>query len=146
MPGPPKTPRAFKVLSGQKPSKIAAGFEEAPEFPVVEPGAFPGAPQHLNPDGAEMWNGVGAQLVACGVVQVVDLYALEELAYAWQNFRQKAKAGMEVTASEHNALKGLLQEFGLTPAARRRVVANITEPPKQNRFRQFGHSAKPETA
>jgi hypothetical protein len=77
------------------------------------------------------------------VIQVVDLYALEELAYSWQVFRQKAKAGMEVTASEHNALKGLLIEFGLTPAARRRVVANITDPPKANRFARHGSKPAP---
>jgi hypothetical protein len=76
--------------------------------------------------------------VACGVLQVVDLYGLEQLCYAWQLFRQKAKAGMDVTASENNALRGLFSEFGMSPAARRRVVANMGETPLANRFAGHG--------
>jgi len=108
----------------------------APQFdPVRE---FPPAPQHLNADGATLWRELGPQLIACGVLQVVDLYALEQLCYAWQRFRKKAKAEMDVTASEDNALKALWAEFGLTPAARRRVVANLIEPPEENRFAKHG--------
>jgi phage terminase small subunit len=136
MPGPPKTPREFKVVSGTLRADDA--MPDAPQFPVVR--EFPAPPQQLNPDGVAIWNDLGRQLTACGVIQVVDLYALEQLAYSWQVFRQKSKAGMEVTASEHNALKGLLIEFGLTPAARRRVVANITEAQPTNRF--SGHGKK----
>lgn len=110
-----------------------------PQFPIVR--EFPAAPQHLNPDGLDMWTTLGRELVGCGVLQSVDLSALEQLCYCWQIFRQKARAGMEVTASEHNALKGLLAEFGLTPAARRRVVANHAEAPAANRF--AGHGKRP---
>ena len=135
MPGPPKTPREFKIIAGtDRESRDAT--PDAPKFPLVRD--FPEPPQHLNPDGVAIWADLGRQLTGCGVIQVVDLYALEELCYAWQIFRQKARAGMEVTASEHNALKGLLIEFGLTPAARRRVVANITEAAPTNRFAKHG--------
>jgi len=138
MPGPPKTPKNFKIISGtNRPHRDDA--PDAPQFPIVRD--FPEPPQHLNPDGAEAWNSLGKELTACGVLQTVDLRALEQLCYCWQIFRQKARAGMEVTASEHNALKGLLVEFGLTPAARRRVVANLTEAPPQNRF--HGHGKRP---
>lgn len=132
MPGPQKTPKQFKIVSGtSRPSRDDVDVN-APQFPVVR--EFPPAPAHLNPDGLEMWTNLGRELVGCGVLQSVDLAALEQLCYGWQVFRQKAKAGMEVTASEHNALKGLMCEFGLTPAARRRVVANLAEAPPANRF------------
>ena len=140
MPGPPKKPRALKVIAGTDQPARRGDDKPAPEFaPVRE---FSAPPMHLNADGAGLWNELGPQLVACGVLQVVDLYALEQLCYAWQRFRQKAKAGFEVTASEDNALKALWQEFGLTPAARRRVVANsVGEAPKENRF--SGHGKRP---
>lgn len=138
MPGPAKTPRALKVISGTD-QPCRRDEIPPPEFaPVTQ---FPAAPQHLNPDGSALWGELGPQLVACGVLQVVDLYALEQLCYAWQRFRQKAKAGFEVTASEDNALKALWQEFGLTPAARRRVVAGTNEDGKKNRF--SGHGKRP---
>ncbi len=137
MPGPAKTPAELKVIAGTD-----RADRQDPDTPKFEPVRdFPQAPQHLNPDGKAMWVQLGNQLVACGVLQVVDLYALEQLCYCWQQHRQKAKAGMPVTASEDNALKGLLAEFGLTPSARRRVVANLKEPPPANRFAQ--HAKRP---
>lgn len=99
-------------------------------------------PQHLNPDGAQAWNDLGPKLVAAGVLQEVDLYPLEQVCYAWQRFRQKAKAGMDMSASDDNALKALWSEFGMTPAARRRVAANLVDPnvekPKGNAFAGIG--------
>lgn len=134
----PRKPDQFKVIAGTARPDRADPNKDAPQFaPVTE---FPAPPQHLNPDGVAMWTALGPQLVACGVLQVVDLYALEQLCYAWQRFRQKAKAGFEVTASEDNALKALWQEFGLTPAARRRVAAGTAEEGK-NRF--SGHGKRP---
>lgn len=135
MPGPAKTPNELKVIAGtDRPDRQEPA--DAPQFERVK--EFPPPPQHLEPDGATLWRELGSQLVACGVLQVVDLYALEQLCYAWQRFRNKAKAKFEVTASEDNALKALFAEFGLTPAARRRVVANITDAPPANRFAAHG--------
>lgn len=125
MPNPRKPP-ALKLLAGtdrkdrQEPADVPK-FEQVTEFPE--------APQTLNADGAKAWQDLGPQLVAAGVLQVVDLFALEQLCYAWQRFRKKAKADMEMTASDDNALKALFSEFGMTPAARRRVAANLAEPP-----------------
>ena len=130
MPGPSKILNKFKVLSG-----TARSDRDAPDGPEFETVAdFPDPPQHLNVDGVLMWNTLGKQLVACKVLQVVDFYALEQLAYAWQQFRKKAKADMEVTASETNALKGLFDAFGLNPAARRKVAGSVTQDPKKNKF------------
>ncbi len=131
-------PHALKIIQGTK--QPCRANEDAPEFaPVRE---FPPAPQHLNTDGAAAWAHLGRKLVAAGVLREVDLYPLEQLCYAWQRFRKKAKADMDVTASEDNALKALWSEFGMTPAARRRVAANLLDPdariPKGNAFAGIG--------
>jgi phage terminase small subunit len=133
----PKKPPSLKSISGtDQPCRRGENDPPPPDFEPVR--AFPVPPQHLNVDGAAMWSELGPQLVACGVLQLPDLFALEQVCVAWQQFRKKAKADMEITASEHNALRGLLSEFGLSPAARRRVVANITDAPPQNRFASHG--------
>lgn len=80
-----------------------------------------------------MWNRLGPQLVAARVMQVVDLYSLEQLCYSWQCFRKKAKAEIEPTAAETTALKSLFSEFGMTPASRQKVSSG-SERPKGNKF------------
>ncbi|ANF84633.1 terminase [Pseudomonas antarctica] len=119
----------LKVLAGTtRPDREEA---DAPEFDLVAD--FPDPPQHLNVDGSEMWRSLGRQLVSARVLQVVDLYSLEQLCFAWQCFRKKAKADMESTAAETTALKALFSEFGMTPASRRKVSSG-SEKPKGNAF------------
>ena len=131
-------PTTLKLIQGT--SRPDRDPKDAPEFQPVR--TFPDPPQHLNLDGAAAWSDLGPKLVAAGVLQEVDLYPLEQLCYAWQRFRKKAKADMEITASEDNALKALWSEFGMTPAARRRVAANLVDPdaqtPKGNAFAGIG--------
>ena len=136
MAGRPK-PKGWKVLSGTL--QKCREPKDVPDFEPVK--VFPDPPLHLNTDGAAAWSDLGPKLVAAGVLQVVDLYPLEQLCYAWQRFRQKAKAQMDVTASEDNALKALWSEFGMTPASRRRVASNLINPdatPKENPFTALG--------
>ena len=136
-------------MRGRKPTapnlKVLAGtnrpdreVQDMPEYDLVD--NFPPAPQHLNADGAEMWGSLGPQLVKARVLQTVDLFSLEQLCFAWQRFRQKAKAGMELTAAEDSALKGLFSEFGMTPAARRKVSAG-GEKPAGNKFANNGRKS-----
>ncbi|MGO4003161.1 hypothetical protein ABVN23_18925 [Pseudomonas fluorescens] len=119
----------LKVLAGT--TRPDREVTDAPEFDLIDD--FPDAPQHLNRDGAEMWESLGRQLVAAKVLQVVDLYSLEQLCFAWQCFRKKAKADMEATAAETTALKALFSEFGMTPASRRKVSSG-GEQKKGNTF------------
>ncbi|AVK20255.1 phage terminase, small subunit [Pseudomonas aeruginosa] len=84
-----------------------------------------------------MWNQLGPQLVAAKVLQVVDLYSLEQLCFAWQCFRKKARADMEATAAEQTALKALFSEFGMTPASRRKV-SSAGEKQAGNQFAKNG--------
>ena len=132
MQGRKPTAKHLKILAGT--SRPDREFPDAPEFDLVS--EFPEAPRHLDIDGAFMWNSLGPQLVAAKVLQTVDLYSLEQLCVAWQCFRKKAKAGMESTAAENQALKSLLAEFGMTPASRRRVVAGDTVK-KGNKFAKY---------
>lgn len=117
--GRKRTDPNLKVIAGtDRPDRE---IQDVPKFDLIDD--FPAAPLHLNIDGIQMWNNLGPQLVNTKVLQVVDLYPLEQLCVAWQMFRKKAKADMEITASEHQALKALFSEFGMTPASRSKVTA-----------------------
>lgn len=109
----------LKVLAGT--NRPDREVKDAPQFDPVD--EFPEPPQHLSSDGAEMWNKLGRQLMAARVLQVVDLYPLEQLCFMWQCFRRKAKANMEPTAAESNAMKAIFSEFGMTPASRSKVTS-----------------------
>ena len=141
----PRKDSLVKLIAGTsekaREARQAAEEADAPQFEALR--EFPDPPQTLNTDGAALWKKLGPELVACGLVQVVDVYALEHLCYLWQLFKQKAAAKLEVTASESNALRAAFSEFGLTPAARRRVVANLGagKAPPANRF--AGHGKRP---
>ncbi|MCU5785932.1 hypothetical protein [Alloalcanivorax marinus] len=131
-------PGHLKVLAGtDRPDRDKGG--EAPAFDLVE--EFPEPPQHLNTDGAEMWRDLGPRLVAASVLQVVDLYALEQLCATWQQQRQRAKAGLPSKAADLNALRCMFNEFGMTPASRARVPGSA--PPNGNKFSANGRRSEP---
>lgn len=130
------TPENKKVIQGTF-RKDRADID-APKFDIVE--EFPQPPLHLNADGVAMWKDLGKQLVAVKVLQVVDLYLLEQLCYTWQRFRQKARAGSDSTAAETGALKSLFCELGMTPASRSKVHAS-GEKPAGNKFASNGKKA-----
>lgn len=135
----PRKPNHLKVISGtDQPCRM--DLPELGKFEVVE--EFPAAPQTLNPDGAGMWNTLGPQLQANRLLTVVDLYALQQLCYCWQRHIVKQKAGMDITASEDNALKGLYAEFGLTPRARQAVAGKQIRDPEKPAANPFGSIGK----
>ena len=134
MRGRKPTAPALKVIAGT--ARPDREVPDAPEFDLVED--FPEPPQHLNVDGAAMWSDLGPQLVAAKVLQVVDLYALQQLCDAWQRAVAKQKAGMDITAAEDTALKALLSEFGMTPASRRKVAQGGADKKTGNKFGALG--------
>lgn len=118
--------------------KGTATAERQPGVSYTPVTDFPPAPAHLNVDGAELWNTMGRELTTCGALQIVDLYALGQLAYMWQKHMAQARAGDDITATENIALKSLLSEFGATPSSRRRVgSAGDGEHGKKNPFKKF---------
>lgn len=131
MRGRKPTAPALKVIAGTaRPDREAP--DDAPEFDLVD--EFPEPPQHLNVDGAAMWNNLGPQLVKSKVLQTVDLFALQQLCYAWQRAVAKQKAGMDITAAEDMALKAMFSEFGMTPASRRKVSSGGDGKKAGNKF------------
>lgn len=131
MRGRKPTAPALKVIAGTaRPDREAPA--DAPEFDLVE--VFPPPPQHLNIDGATMWNDLGPCLVKARALQIVDLYALQQLCYAWQRAVAKQKAGMDITAAEDMALKAMFSEFGITPASRRKVSTGGDSKKAGNKF------------
>lgn len=146
MKGRKPTPKGLKVISGT--DRADRETPDAPSYDLVE--EFPEAPANLNIDGASMWNTLGPQLVTARVLQIVDLYILEQLCYTWQRFKQKSNAGSDITASENNAMKALFSEMGISPASRRFVTkqpADKSDNPfvqlgKRPQFREFEEPPK----
>lgn len=129
-------PTQLHIVRGTKPRQ--GGGDQEPQFTPVDD--FPPPPDYLTVDGVALWNELGRELVANKILQVVDLYALAQLAYTWQRFIQRARAGSDIAAADSTALKGLFSEFGATPAARRRVAAHGV-PTTKNRFAKFASPA-----
>ena len=127
-------PDGLKVIQGTF-QKCRGRDDSSPSFDIVED--FPSPPSSLDVDGVEMWNNVGKQLVAAKVLQVVDMYVLEQLCYSWQIFRRNSKAGMPMTAADNTSLRGLFSELGMTPASRSKVSAGV-EKAAGNKFASNG--------
>ncbi|WP_174971749.1 hypothetical protein [Pandoraea morbifera] len=109
---------------------------EAIEFDLVE--EFPEPPPMLNAVGAAFWNREGPRLVKAGVIQVVDLNAFTIVCYEWQMWTQKASAGISLTASEGNYLRGLFSDFCMSGPASRSKAAIGGEKPAGNKFATNG--------
>jgi P27 family predicted phage terminase small subunit len=136
-------PTEIKILRGN-PGKRRLNHREP------KPAAgLPPCPRHLKGIAAEAWRSIGAQLVALHTVTLADLHALELLVSAYAEYRRaqaiverrgatyatRTERGMIVRRRPEVAIagdawrrvKGMLVEFGLTPAARSRV-STTSEP------------------
>lgn len=131
------TPTPAAILQMRGTARADRVRPDMPAFDLVN--EFPKPPSYLGPEGKRMWKNAGPQLVAAGVLQVVDLYPLEQLCYLWQRFRKAAKGGDQITGADTAALRGMFSEFGMTPAARRRVSAAkaAAKPESGNRFAKY---------
>jgi len=139
MRGRKPTPHNLKVIAGTDRPDRAPPID-MPEFDIVE--SFPDPPLHLDVDGMFMWTDLGPRLVSARVLQVVDLFMLEQLCVAWSHFRKFAKANMPMAAADHNALKALFSEFGMSPASRRKVTS-VGKKETANRFASRGAANRP---
>lgn len=133
--GPKPAPTALKILRGERADRIN-GQEPAPPAGPVS------APEWLQGDGLVAWNQIAPQLLATGVLTVVDADALARycaLLVQWRKHLGIVERGGDVlvirdeagkvrytqvapSASLVNkygaALLRLEAEFGMTPAAR----------------------------
>lgn len=133
--GRKRVPPNLKVIQGTvQPGRAEPELDESQLLQ-----AAPGAPQYLNVDGKDMWDSVTKRMSVAKVLQEEDLYLIEQACYAWQRFRQKAVAGMPITASEDNAMKAMFSELGMSPASRLKAGAGAGES-KKNRFANNGRA------
>lgn len=144
MAGPAAKPRALKVLSGtNQPCRDGGGDAEFDGFDVLDNEAdFPSPPDHIGPEGQEVWVKYGPMLVRANVLQVSDLIALEHFCLTYQQMRDHVKFGEPISSVVHTALSKCYTEFGMTPASRSRIKTNAALG-KGNKFKQNGRKRKP---
>lgn len=129
MPGPERKSQALKVIAGTDRPDRNRSPETPKEVEFDQVSSLPRAPSYLNRYGREMWKTLGSQLVRCGVLQTPDLYAFEQLCLMWQGIKTRAQLGEQIPIRDHAMLNSLFVQFGVNPAARRRVARYLTEQP-----------------
>lgn len=127
-------PSAVHKLNGNPGKRKAPAREPRPKA------GLPSAPAELGKEGRLEWERVGAELLTLGLVSAVDRAALAGYCFAWERAlkaqRKLKREGETITTTRGNviqhpslgiynrAMKQLREfaiEFGMTPAARRRV-------------------------
>lgn len=152
-PGPPRKPTALKVIEGNPGKRALNKNEPQPRRPAE----CPAPPDHIEGEARAEWLRRAPELWRLGVLTDVDLPVFETMCSAYGRWRQaeatlrrmgqndalteglmiRTKAGNAVynpvLAASNRALeqfKSLAVEFGMTPAARSRIVAG-TPPAEQ---------------
>lgn len=114
------------------------------QFPI--PGRMPSPPEGLNDYGEALWRSLGKLLLDAGLLTQGDTIALEMLCLAYGRMKEANNRvddeGMVLESDKGNfyqspylsianraweQVKGMLAEFGLTPAERTRVMALVEQ-------------------
>ena len=144
--GRPPLPTKEKVLKGTfRPDRSPQNEPAPPILPTA-----PEAPSQLNRWAKQMWHETAKELMALGMITTLDTYSLEILCEQYGIYREMKDAITHVatkggkrkkisiaqylcirnsqTMPEYNSMrgafecyKGLLREFGLSPASRSRI-------------------------
>lgn len=140
-PGPPPKPIVIKRRLGN-PGEHALN-ENEPMFPA--PSRMPPVPEHLNRYAEDAWHRLGRLLLGAGLLTSADTIGLEMLCQSYGSWVHAlgmiAKTGGEVLVSDagnyyqnpwfhvankaYDQMMRMLAQFGLTPAERSRVVAQV---------------------
>ncbi|MBW1251963.1 MULTISPECIES: phage terminase small subunit P27 family [Pantoea] len=138
MPGPPKTPTHLQLVRGN-PSKRAVNKNEP-----KPPSGVPTTPKHFSKQEKYWFKRLGDELDCMGVITKLDGMALELLIGAyieWRTHRDyldeegetyttktqtgdtliKAHPRVAMMADAWKRLRGMMSEFGMTPASRSKV-------------------------
>lgn len=152
MSGPPKTPTHLRLVRGN-PSKRPINQNEPKPPPGVPP-----TPKHFSKQEKYWFNRLGEDLNCMGVITTLDGMALELLigAYVeWRSHRDilekegetyttisatgdkliKAHPRVAMMADAWKRLRGMMAEFGMTPASRSKV--NAGGPGEVNPIEEF---------
>ena len=121
---------------------------------------FPACPRHLDAEAREEWQRICDELDQMGLLTTADRPALAVYCVAWSRWidcEEKVKELGAVTASPKTGVAQynpyltianaaatqmvkLLQEFGLTPAARTKVHAIDRTPPDEDDFAELARA------
>jgi len=142
MKGRKPVPTEVKELRGT--ARADRMIKDEPEFPI--PGRMPSPPASLREDGEKLWRALGKLLLDVGLFTAGDAIALEMLCIAYDRMiraNRQLETRDEVLLSENgfayqnpwlqiankawDQVKGMLAEFGLTPAERTRVMAIVRD-------------------
>lgn len=138
MPGPPKTPTNLVVLRGN-PSKRPINKKEP-----KPPSGVPPIPKHFSKQEKYWFKRLGEELDCMNVISTLDGMALELLIGAYVEWRKhrdvleqegetyttttmtgdtliKAHPRVAMMADSWKRLRGMMAEFGMTPASRSKV-------------------------
>ena len=136
--GRPRKPTALIKLEGG----VQAKKTKRESKPLV---AYKRPPKHLSKKAKEKWEELGPKLYKLGLLTEIDLEAFEALCiiYAkWHDAENEATVSITETATGYNQInpmisvakgyftqyKGLLTEFGMSPASRTRIEAVPVSP------------------
>lgn len=147
MAGRRPTPTHLKMVRGNPGKRKLNDDPEPPALPVLPP-------EWLTALAREAWDEVVPVLAGMGVLTIADRLAVIMLCEAWAEWRratdycsqygdtytttsrngddmERAHPYSGIAADAHRRIKGLLVEFGLTPAARSKVSGNGKQTPKE---------------
>lgn len=143
-------PTAMKLLAGN-PGHRPLNTNEP------KPSGTPTCPRHLDADAKKEWHRISAELIAMGMLTIVDRAALAGYCASWSRWikaeQQIEKYGMVVKSPKSgfpiqnpyvgisntamDSMRKFLVEFGMTPAARSRVNATQINSDKQDDWAEF---------
>lgn len=128
-------PAGLHVIEGTRIRSYTRNNDPGPEFTKAQ--ELPPPPRHLRAPGKKLWNDLGRELLSSGVLQVVDIYALEQLASTWDRYQRLIEEGRDISPRLDATLRAQFAEFGATPSSRRRVSSNGSQGKAANRFQKF---------
>ena len=131
-------PTKLKLLAGNPGKRPLNDQEPAPDVVLPEP------PEHLSDEAQREWRRVGGLLVSLGLVSELDRAALAGYCQAWGRWAEaeealrqygvvvKSPSGfpmqspfLAVANKALEQMRGFLVEFGMTPASRSKVRAEL---------------------
>lgn len=129
-------PTHLKLVEGNKGKRAINSFEPDPDYLNDLR-----APGYLPEQAIEVWNDLAPKLRKAKLLTVLDVdavcqlciaiaqyrYATQELNFDFINYGQKGQSLNQLMIAQSMAFKqanAIMQQFGMTPAARSRVVVN----------------------
>jgi phage terminase small subunit len=125
----PRKPDELKVIEGTfRPDRANP---ERPVLPKLE--SLPDAPEWLGVHGIVAYYEYGPILIAYGVLNIGDILPFQQFCALHNELVASYSAGKMPNGNIISQFRQLSMEFGMTPASRSKVRANVPEKPA-NKF------------